>query len=323
MLSLSVERFQQVVKPMGILLLVLLFLTSATDSALAARSSGRIGGSQFSAPRSAPAPRSYSYGGGGSGSFYSPFPVFPIVPLGGFYSPSLIAPFGFGSFIMFALFVSTILPRLRNRLSEDTDNVNDDDDAFNPAITICELKIALLASGGRYLQQELETLAMQADTGSKEGLFFVLNETVLALLRHPEYWCYASINKSSKKWSQATSEFNRKSIEARSQTKTETVSNFNNSRRRRDSTTNESSAFPQAPSEYILVDLILAAEGKISGLPMHLNNEADVKQTLKAISGTSSERLQGLEVIWVPQETNDSLTEEEMLLQHAELQRIT
>jgi uncharacterized membrane protein len=308
-------------KPVGAILLSLLVVLTSLDPALAARSSGRIGGSQFSAPRMAPAPRSYEYRGGGSGfgSFYSPFPVTPIVPFGGFgvFPAPLVAPFGFGTLMMFLFVAGTVLPRLRKNLSDSEES---EEDTFNAPVTICELKIGLLSSA-RYLQEELEALAENADTSSKEGLLYVLNETILALLRHPEYWCYASLQKNVTKWSQATAEFNRKSIEARSHTKSETVSNYNNRRMRQEKLSNENSS--NGPGEYILVHLIVANEGKLFQLPSQLNSESDVREALKILSSTWSDKLQGLEIIWVPQAIDDVLTEKEMLLQHPELQRIS
>ncbi|GJQ09146.1 hypothetical protein GpartN1_g6654.t1 [Galdieria partita] len=307
-------------KPVGAIFLSLLLVLSSLDPVFAARSSGRIGGSQFSAPRVAPSPRSsYEYRGGGTGmgSFYSPFPATPIIPFGGFYSVPLVAPFGFGTFMMFLFVAGTILPRLRRNISESGES---EEDIFNAPVTICELKIGLLSSA-RYLQEELENLAENADTSSKEGLFYVLNETILALLRHPEYWCYAAINKKVTKWSEATAEFNRKSIESRSNAKSETMSNYNNRRMRREQFSVDNSS--NFPGEFILVHLIVATEGKLPQLPSDLNSESDVKEALKILSSTWSDKLQGLEVIWVPQAVNDVLTENEMVLQHPELRRIS
>ncbi|GJD09212.1 hypothetical protein Gasu2_34760 [Galdieria sulphuraria] len=285
----------------------------------AARSSGRIGGSQFSAPRMTPSPRSYEYRGGGSGmgSFYSPFPATPIIPFGGFYSSPLIAPFGLGTFMMFLIMAGTVLPRLRKNTLESGES---EEDVFNAPVTICELKIGLLSSA-RYLQEELENLAESADTSSKDGLFYVLNETILALLRHPEYWCYAAINTKVTKWTHATAEFNRKSVESRSHTKSETLSNYNNRRMRREKFSGDDSS--SLPGEYILIHVIVATEGKLSQLPSELNSESDVKEALKVLSSTWSDKLQGLEVIWVPQSVDDVLTGNEMLLQHPELRRIS
>lgn len=304
-------------KPIGAIFLSLLLMLSSLDPVFAARSGGRIGGSQFSAPKVSPSPRSYEYrGGSGLGSFYSPFPATPIIPFG-IYSTPLIAPFGFGTFMMFLFVAGTIIPRLRRNVLESEEA---EEDTFNAPVTVCELKIGLLSSA-RYLQEELENLAEHADTSSKEGLFYVLNETILALLRHPEYWCYAAINKKVTKWSQATAEFNRKSIDARSNATTETVSNYNNRRVKRENVLGEHSF--NSPGEYILVHLIVATEGKLSQLPSSLNTESDVKEALKVLSSTWSDKLQGLEVLWIPQAVDDVLTEKEMLLQHPELRRIS
>ncbi|TYK29721.1 hypothetical protein E5676_scaffold3607G00340 [Cucumis melo var. makuwa] len=49
---------------------------------------------------------------------------------------------------------------------------------------------------GRGLQRDLNRIAESADTSTPEGLCYVLTETILALLRHPDYCIsgYSSID---------------------------------------------------------------------------------------------------------------------------------
>ena len=51
------------------------------------------------------------------------------------------------------------------------------------------VQVGLLGSA-RDLQRDLDRIATRADTNSADGLHYVLEETVLALLRAPEYWVY-------------------------------------------------------------------------------------------------------------------------------------
>jgi uncharacterized membrane protein len=44
----------------------------------------------------------------------------------------------------------------------------------------------------RSVQSELDEIADKADTSSPQGLHYVLQETVLALLRHPDYCVYGA-----------------------------------------------------------------------------------------------------------------------------------
>ena len=44
----------------------------------------------------------------------------------------------------------------------------------------------------REVQAELDEIAEKADTSTPQGLHYVLQETVLALLRHPDYCVYGA-----------------------------------------------------------------------------------------------------------------------------------
>lgn len=52
-----------------------------------------------------------------------------------------------------------------------------------------QIQVGLLGLA-RSLQRELDAIAMKSDTGTPGGLHYVLTETVLALLRHPDYCVY-------------------------------------------------------------------------------------------------------------------------------------
>lgn len=59
-----------------------------------------------------------------------------------------------------------------------------------------KIQIGLLGLA-RDLQLDLEKIADKADTSSPEGLHYVLEETVLALLRNPEYCVYGYATSNS------------------------------------------------------------------------------------------------------------------------------
>lgn len=63
-------------------------------------------------------------------------------------------------------------------------------------IAVVKIQIGLLGLA-RDLQLDLEKIADKADTSSPEGLHYVLEETVLALLRNPEYCVYGFATSNS------------------------------------------------------------------------------------------------------------------------------
>ena len=306
--------------------LVFTLILGNTNSALAARSGGRIGGSQF---RSRPAPsRTYSspnrgYPGGG----YYPAPVYPG---GGFGFPFLIPFFGvgggFGGLFTILIFIAiaNFLVSSFRRASSGEGTTLEGDSYTNPVVSLNALQVGLLAEA-RGLQTELNQIAQSANTGSSEGLDLVLQETVLALLRHPEYWAYASSETQQSRLEAAEAQFNRLALTERSKFQEETLSNVNRQLRQ-----SEQKALPesernqqlltQGPGEYIVVTLLVASEGKLN-LPK-INSAQDLRQALNQLGAVSSEQLLALEVLWAPQAEGDTLTSEDLITAYPNLKLV-
>lgn len=227
------------------------------DGALAA-SGGRMGGGSFRAPaRSYSAPRTYAPGGGyggggyGGGGFGFPF-LMPFVFSGGG---------GLFSILIFLAVANFLVQSFRRSRSGD-DSVGYSDE--NPTISVAKLQVGLLAEA-RELQADLNTIAQKADTSSTAGLAEVLQESTLALLRHPEYWVYAGSTVQQTRLEAAESQFNRLLIAERSKLSGETLSNVNNQLKQASSSklaVAEKGALAQAtaPGEYIVVTLLVGTQ---------------------------------------------------------------
>ncbi|KAH1071653.1 hypothetical protein GLYMA_03G245400v4 [Glycine max] len=150
---------------------------------------------------------------------------------------------------------------------------------------------------GRTLQRDLNRIAAVADTSPSEGLHYVLTETTLALLRHPDY-CISAY--SSKR-------FNQLSIEERGKFDEETLVNVNNIKRQ----STRSQRANGFSNEYIVITILAAAEGDHK-LPS-INGSGDLKQALQKLGSIPSSRLLAVEVLWTPQNENDTLSERELL----------
>ncbi len=93
-------------------------------------------------------------------------------------------------------------------------------------VAVGKLQVALLGSA-RELQSDLDRIADRADTSTTEGLHYVLQETVLALQRNPDYWVYgASELQFERGYDEAEAVFNELSLDERSKFRSETLSNF-------------------------------------------------------------------------------------------------
>ncbi|KAB2006485.1 hypothetical protein ES319_D11G348800v1 [Gossypium barbadense] len=177
------------------ILLGLLLMYDPNSTALAA-SGGRMGGRSFSS-------RSYSVPSNG-GSSFSSYSVPYYAPAsfgggGGFYvgtavgvgvgagSGFMLIMIGFFAFVLVSGFLSD---RSESGLLTDIERTS-----------VLKLQVGLLGTG-RSLQRDLNRIAEVADTSTSEGLGFVLTETSLALLRHPDYCIsgYSSVSLPFLKW---------------------------------------------------------------------------------------------------------------------------
>jgi uncharacterized membrane protein len=304
-----------VFKPLFIAMLVLTLAFSHADGALAARSGGRIGGGSFRVPSSrtyTPAPRTYAPGGGG---YY---------PGGGFGFPFIVPIFGFGGGGLFTLLlfiaVATFLLRSFRSIAGGEGTAYE---GVSPNVSVARLQVGLLAKA-RELQTDLDRIAEHADTNSSAGLAQVLQESTLALLRHPEYWVYGGAESQQARLESAESQFNRLAISERSKFSQETLSNVNNvlkqAETRKALEAAGELALPENPAEYIVVTLLVATQGKLD-LPK-INNDQDLRRAISQIGAVSSDRLLAMEVLWTPQAEGDTLSAEDVLLEYPDLKLV-
>ncbi|MEM8614317.1 MAG: DUF1517 domain-containing protein [Cyanobacteria bacterium P01_H01_bin.105] len=297
-------------KPFLICVLASVLIFAQTDSALAARAGGRIGGGSFRAPsRTYSSPRSYRAPSGGG--YY---------PGGGFGFPLVMPLFGFGGGGVFSLLIFFAIASFLVRSFRSSGFGDGDAYTPNPNVSVARLQVGLLAKA-RHLQDDLNRLATSADTSSSAGLTKVLQESTLSLLRHPEYWAYADIDTVETKLTSAEVEFNRLALMERSKFSHEAVSNVDNQL----SGSNPNAALPDADGalssgEYIIATVIVATQGKLT-LPK-VNAEQDVYKALNQIGAIPSDSLMAVEVLWTPQASGETLTNDEVLAQYPNLKLV-
>lgn len=313
--------FKSLLRAFVAIALVVTMVFSQANSALAA-GGGRIGGGSFRAPsRPYSAPRTYAPPGGGyypGGGYGLPFvfpPFFWIGGGGGGLFTLLI-------FVAVAGFLVNTFRRVRGGDELDGYSVE------SPKISVAKLQVGLLAEA-RELQADLDRIAETADTGSTAGLAHVLQETSLALLRHPEYWVYGGSLVEQARLQAAEAEFNRLSLAERSKFTGETLSNVNNQLKQAsprgtlmpgDKSSALANQAPDGPGEYIVVTLLVGTQGNLQ-LPK-VNSSDDMRRALQQLGGVSSDRLLALEVLWTPQAEGDVLTNEDLLVGYPDLKLI-
>ncbi|XP_027349783.1 uncharacterized protein LOC113861272 [Abrus precatorius] len=291
-------------KPAVAALLVGLLLMYDPNAALAA-SGGRMGGRSFSSSSSSSRSYSVPRTSGPSPGFSYSAPYYGPSPFGGVYvGPAVGVGVGAGSsfflilvgFLAFVLVSGFLSDRSEGSVLTAADKT-----------TVLKLQVGLLGMG-RSLQRDLNRIAEVADTSTSEGLNYVLTETTLALLRHPDYCisAYSSVD-IKRGMEDGEKRFNQLSIEERGKFDEETLVNVNNIKRQ----STRSQRANGFSNEYIVITILAAAEGEHK-LPS-INGSRDLKEALQKLGSIPSSKLLAVEVLWTPQNENDTLSERELL----------
>lgn len=293
----------------AIVVVFLGFLLTVDPLAALAASGGRMGGSAFSSSsRSHSSSSSYRSGSSPSISTFSySVPYYAPSPFGaggglvravgvGFDSGSgfILLMLGFAALILLAGFISD--QRDGGSVLADTEKMS-----------VLKLQVGLLGMA-RSVQKDLDRIAETADTSTPKGLNYVLTETALALLRQPDC-CISAYSSVDVKRTMEDGErrFNKLSIEERGKFDEETLVNVNNIKRHK-TTSQRSKGFS---NEYIVITILVAAEG-VYKLPV-INGSADMKAALQKLASIPYRKTLAVEVLWTPQNENDTLSERELL----------
>lgn len=321
-LSSLLKSLKLLLKPLVAICLVCVLVFGQADSALAARSGGRIGGGSFRAPsRSTYVQPRRSTGRAYGGGMYG----------GGFGFPFLLPFFGFGggfgglfSILIFIAIANFLVRTVRN-IGGDGEFSDTGVSSPNPKVSVAKVQVGLLADA-RFLQQDLNRMAQTADTGSSAGLAQVLQEATLSLLRHPEYWIYGNASSSQIRLNSAETEFNRMALIERSKFSSEAVSNVNNQIKSASasglSSTGEieKAGLEEEPGEYIIATILVASTSKIN-VPA-VNSSQELRQAISQIGSVGSEDMMAVEVLWSPQKEGVTLSADEMIAEYPDLKRL-
>lgn len=230
----------------------------------------------------------YGYGGGGGG-------------------------FGLGNIILLAFLAVVVLQLMQGFGDGGGEGLSL---GGSERVAVAKLQVGLLGSA-RQLQRDLERIASRADTSSPEGLQYVLQETVLSLLRNPEYceYGYAEV-KSTSGLEEGEDAFNQASIAERSKFEAETLVNVGGRSGR--------SSLKRRPaggnSELIVVTLLVAVEGTLK-LPKVTSRE-ELKTALNRLGAVRSDQVMACEVLWTPQDEDDYFTRDEIFQDYPTLNNL-
>lgn len=186
-----------------------------------------------------------------------------------------------------------------------------------PKPTLAHVQVALLASA-KDLQEDLEKLAEFGDTDTEKGLTKILQETVLALLRHPEKVVYAYGEFHREVLSRLEPRYNQISMEERSAISEEVLSNV--SGKVTHSSHQVKGGGTQGEGEYIYVGLLVATNKEIYTGPV--TSMGQLRESLISLGAISPENLLALEIIWQPEGEKETLSQEELLASYPNLNHL-
>jgi uncharacterized membrane protein len=274
---------------------------------------GRSAAPAPSAPRSLPPSGGYGYRSA-PGPVIVPYPTYAPAPV-------YVGTGGGGGFLIVAVVLAFILLPIvfsyvqgGSRQLDGPAAAGSQSELLNDIVTVTRLQVALLA-GARELQRDLDRIALSADLNTSAGLTAQLRETVLALLRHPDYWTHVRAESQTVAGRERAAElFERLSIQERSKFTVETLVNVGGEVQRR--------AMPSAPSDevasHIVVTLLL---GTADDRPLFaaVNSAADLRAVLQRMGSISPAYLLVYELLWTPQDPSDSLGADELIASYPDL----
>lgn len=182
----------------------------------------------------------------------------------------------------------------------------------NDIFTVSKLQVGLLATASE-VQSQLSQLTQKVDLNTPEGLEELLQETILVLLRHNEYWTHGLGISKSVSVEKAESLFEQFSITERAKLSSETLSNVNGNIQQKTviSPNNES-------ADYIVVTLILGTAHDHQ-LWNSIHTVEELTQALQKLASMEKDYLMKIELLWSPQTKEDSLTYEELLTEYTNM----
>ncbi|KAL6857181.1 hypothetical protein ACP4OV_018563 [Aristida adscensionis] len=176
-----------------------------------------------------------------------------------------------------------------------------------PRTTVVKLQVALLGSAKSF-QTDLNDIADKVEASSQRWYKFMLTETTCSLRRHRNCCISSSLSVDVKdkvdSWEQ---HFDKISIEERSKFDEETLYNLEGIKRKK--------AYSRKPddfrNEYIVITILLAADGVLD-FP-EVRNNAGLEAVVEKLNSVPARRIQGIQILWTPQDENDVLSEAKLL----------
>lgn len=178
-------------------------------------------------------------------------------------------------------------------------------------VSVAKVRVALLASA-KDVQSDLEKMAEDGDTDSEAGLVKIIQETSLALMRHPDLVAYASAELHQGEEEDMEALYGRLAMEERSKISDEVITNIAG-KVYSDLSVKKVSKL----NDYILVSLLVASESNLDVPP--ISSYSDLRKALVSLGSVTPEQFMALEIIWQPEGEDEVLSKDELLSLYPDL----
>jgi uncharacterized membrane protein len=290
------------------------------------RSGGSFSGrSGFRSGGGMTAPRSYSGGGSSYSGGGSHFFFMPGWGWGGMGYGGGIGLFG-TLFVLVAVGVGAAMVMRAVRASRTAGGgggglwgmpSGDEAEVAQGRAYLYKLQLALGRSA-RSVQDRLSEFAVKGDTTSEAGLASLLQQSALELLRHKDSIRYAAAEaRGPMSLTNAETAMNGVSLAERSRFQLERVRVADGRAQRSEASAEEG----KEALELVVVTLVAATRTPLARFkPVATVDE--LAALLSELGGVSPSGLLGLEVIWTPADSNDSMTETDVMTTYPELRSV-
>jgi uncharacterized membrane protein len=186
-------------------------------------------------------------------------------------------------------------------------------------VNLIRLEIGLLSTATN-VPSELHRLVASVNTATNQGLSTLLQQAALILLRNQQYWHAASYSWQKVPYGQAEAAFNSLTVQARAKLSYETITNVNGLQQTSAGQLPPGQSVPAdqlAPGDYIVVALIVATSAPVRLRPARSPEE--IREQLAEIAAAAGPNLEGVEVIWQPDNPNEALSRDDVIRMYPEL----
>jgi uncharacterized membrane protein len=294
-----------------------------SNEAVAKSSGGRGGGGSFGGRSRSGGSRSGSNSNSNNNSGYGRGNTVIIAPGGGYYGTGggflpmllIMGLFGIPTIGLIAFFLLANRNQSSGSYGNNLSGINNELD--NDIVTVSKLQIALF-SQTKGLQSQLSELTLKVDTSTPEGLFELLQESALVLLRNSENWSHVWANSETVSIEKADSIFNQFSLQERSKFNAETLTNVKGTVKQKEVVV---PGLEEDPAAYIVVTLLV---GTADDKPLfqEVRSAETLKKALERVASVPPDYLMAFEVLWSPQVEEDSLTYDELLTEYTDMVQI-